>query len=162
MSFIDPMLSLQDIDMRIWQCRQELEDLPRRKKEEELRLENAARRQAEMEMSLDSSVSDEEKAAVEAEISDVNAFIAEISERAGDLKSEIESLLAKRAEAAKEVRPEHLLIYDRLRVSRHPTIVKLANGTCGGCHLKQPPQVAHLVKRDNQLVTCEMCGRILY
>lgn len=162
MSFIDPLLAVQDVDMQIWGLQQELKSLPARKRAEENRLQDAAARLADIESAPEGAVDAAEKESVEAEIADVNAFISEIMERAGEIEAEIANLQTRRDELAKGVNFEHLRIYDRLRVSRHPTIVKLTNNTCGGCHLVQPPAVAHLIKRDNQLVTCEMCGRILY
>lgn len=162
MSFIDPLLALQDVDMQIWHLEQEQKELPKRKKDEEVRLANAARRQVEFEASPEATLDASAKAELEAEVADISAYIAEIADHILSIAAEIADLTQQRTELAKNVRPEHLLIYDRLRVSRHPTIVKLQNGTCGGCHLGQPPSVAHLIRRDNQLVTCEMCGRILY
>lgn len=156
MSFIDPLLALQDVDMQIWRFQQELNDLPARQKNEESHLAELAMEQARIEN--EGGAADE----LAAEIEDVKAFIAEILERRSEVESELAQLNVRRGELAKGVNFEHLRIYDRLRISRRPTIVKLANGTCGGCHLVQPPAISHLIKRDNQLVTCEMCGRILY
>lgn len=159
MSFIDPLLALQDVDMQIWRFQQELKDLPARQQNEESHLAELAMEQARIENEGgEASVQDE----IAAEIDDVKAFIAEIAERKSEVEAELAQLNARREELAKGVNFEHLRIYDRLRISRRPTIVKLANGTCGGCHLVQPPAISHLIKRDNQLVTCEMCGRILY
>ncbi len=162
MSFIDPLLALQDVDMQIWRLQQELKQLPARKKAEENHVQDAAARQRKLDASAEGALDASAKEAIDAEIADANAFIAEIMEREAEIKAEVAGLESQRQELAKNVNFEHLRIYDRLRVSRHPTIVKLSGGTCGGCHLVQPPAVAHLIKRDNQLVTCEMCGRILY
>lgn len=158
MSFIDPLLALQDVDMQILRLQQELKDYPARQQNEEIRLAELAREQAEIENSGDAAQID----AISAEIADINAFIAEIVERIAEVEAELATLKARREELAKNVSFEHLRIYDRLRISRRPTIVKLANGTCGGCHLVQPPAVSQLIKRGDQLVICEMCGRILY
>ncbi len=144
--------------MQVWQIEQELKELPKRQKEEEDRLASAEMRKAEADAAGDNIAS----AAIDDEIRDIKGYAEEIAEHIKSLEDEVNALNSRRGELAAAVRPEHLLIYDRLRVNRHPTIVKLANGVCGGCHLKQPPATEHLVKRDNQLVTCEMCGRILY
>lgn len=162
MSFIDPLLALQDVDMQIFQLQKELTDLPKRKKAEEIRLDDRTRALAEFAASPDAALDVATKEAFESEIAEVKSFICEIDAHLADVNAEVTSLETKRAELASNVRPEHLLIYDRLRVSRHPTIVKLTNNTCSGCHLAQPPAIGHLIRRDNQLVTCEMCGRILY
>ncbi len=115
-------------------------------------------------------VSDAQRA-VEAEAEDIARYIGELDERLVEAKSRLAELEAERQGAAEKVFPQHLIIYNRLRKSRRPTVVPLHDGVCGGCHLTQPPAVAHLVHRMNfvpagdkraSLVSCQMCGRLLY
>ena len=111
------------------------------------------------------------QAQVAAEAEDIARYIRELDERLEEAKSRLADLQGQREEAAKKVFPQHLVIYNRLRKSRRPTVVPLHDGVCGGCHLTQPPAVAHLVHRMNfvpagdkraSLVTCQICGRLLY
>ena len=170
MSPIDPLLAVQDVDNEIWQLADELEALPKRRKDEEDRLADAVRRQQELEAAAGSEDAPDasKHEAVAAEIADATAFLAEIAEREGEVKARKDELEARRADLAKAVKPELLARYNRLGVSRRPVIVKLVDGVCGGCHLRQPPSAAHTIhanvnKPDTfKLVTCEMCGRILY
>ncbi|MDD5707555.1 MAG: C4-type zinc ribbon domain-containing protein [Kiritimatiellae bacterium] len=90
------------------------------------------------------------------------AFMKELEQRLTQARARLQELETERAAAAVKVNQQQLRVYDRLRKSRRPTIVRLADGVCGGCHLEQPPSIRHLVKRDNALVTCQMCGRLLY
>ncbi len=111
------------------------------------------------------------QAYVDSEAEDVANYIKELDERLEEAKNRLSELAGERAEAIKQVFPQHLIIYNRLRKSRRPTVVPLHDGVCGGCHLKQPPAVTHLVHRMNfvpagdkraSLVACQMCGRLLY
>ena len=111
------------------------------------------------------------QAFVDSEAEDIANYIKELDERLDEAKARLAELEDARKEAAKQVFPQHLLIYNRLRKSRRPTVVPLHDGVCGGCHLMQPPAVAHLVHRMNfvpagdkraNLVACQMCGRLLY
>ena len=52
--------------------------------------------------------------------------------------------------------------YERLRGARgENVIVAVVGGTCGGCHYRLPPQVANVVRKGEDLVFCEACGRML-
>ena len=238
MSFMDPLLALQDIDGQIYELEQEIKDIPARKEAEmaklnlaksslaaaqdELRsakssvdslelqaqatqeyaeklkdhqgdlksvksltaldaqIASSKSRQEELEAAhLDAleALPDAEKrvtdaqAYVDSETEDIARYIVELDERLEEAKTRLAELAEERVEAAKKVFPQHLIIYDRLRKSRRPTVVPLHDGVCGGCHLTQPPAVAHLVHRMNfvpagdkraSLVSCQMCGRLLY
>ena len=37
----------------------------------------------------------------------------------------------------------------------------IAADICQGCYSRVPPQTAHEVRRNNEIMTCEACGRIL-
>ncbi len=41
-------------------------------------------------------------------------------------------------------------------------IVPVESGSCGGCHMKLPPQLIQDAKRSESLACCTFCGRILY
>ena len=52
--------------------------------------------------------------------------------------------------------------YERLLKSKGETaIVPVVDGSCGGCHYSLPPRVGAEVRRGDQMVLCEGCGRIL-
>jgi predicted nucleic acid-binding Zn-ribbon protein len=91
-----------------------------------------------------------------------DGYVAELEERHVKASGALQELENRRTGLAKGVNPQHLRVYDRVRTSRWPVIVKLDGGVCGGCHLTQPPAVSHLLRRNAALVTCQMCGRMLY
>ena len=243
MSFMEPLLALQDIDDQIYELEQEIKDIPLRKEAEMEKLEmaksslaaaqddlRAAKSEADslalqaqatqdyaeklkdhqsglksaksltaLDAQIANSKTQQEKLEAEhlsalealpdaerrvtdaqaqmtAEAEDIERYIGELDERLEEAKVRLAELQVQREEAAQKVQkdtPQHLVIYNRLRKSRRPTIVPLHDGVCGGCHLTQPPAVAHLVHRMNApgakpgdkrigLVTCQMCGRLLY
>ena len=40
-------------------------------------------------------------------------------------------------------------------------VVSIKKGACGGCFTALPPQRINEVKRNDRLITCEHCGRVL-
>jgi predicted nucleic acid-binding Zn-ribbon protein len=53
--------------------------------------------------------------------------------------------------------------YDNWRKRRGSSLVAvIEDQSCGGCHLKLPPQLVNEVRKKRELHTCNSCGRILY
>jgi predicted nucleic acid-binding Zn-ribbon protein len=53
-------------------------------------------------------------------------------------------------------------LYQRLATQRHGlVVVHVHDGTCGGCHLKVQPQLVSEIRRQDTLLTCPHCQRIL-
>ncbi len=76
---------------------------------------------------------------------------------------ELHDLEAERAALAGRVDPDHLRHYERLRAGKKDlAIVPVANGNCAGCHMNIPPQLVAEVRRQDQILTCSYCHRILY
>jgi len=98
----------------------------------------------------------EDQAAVDADLTELDARLAAVRESLSVAEGE-------RTEAAKRVTPQFLLYYERLRTKRWPVVVTLdEGGVCKGCNLVQPPSVGQMVRRNQGIVPCQMCGRILY
>jgi predicted nucleic acid-binding Zn-ribbon protein len=52
--------------------------------------------------------------------------------------------------------------YQRLAgVRGGQSVVHVQNGTCGGCYLKVQPQLVSEIRRQDKLVTCPHCQRML-
>ena len=111
---------------------------------------------------LERAVKDaEEKASGEA--GGVNDFCTELDARLAEVKAELDTLAAERAEKAKLVNPRTLLYYERLRTKRWPVAVPLSpDSVCEGCHLVVPPSTEQMVEHKMELVACTNCGRMLY
>lgn len=116
---------------------------------------------------------DEAQAKYDAEKGGVDQFCAEIDERIAAVSAELKAAQEERAEKVKAVNdPKFLLYYERLRTKRWPVVVALTHDcVCDGCHLVQPPSVGQLADANakngslgkaQSIVSCTMCGRILY
>jgi hypothetical protein len=105
----------------------------------------------------------EAEAKLKEEQSVVDGYIAELDARLVAVREALAAAEAERAEAAKKVTPQFMLYYERLRTKRWPVVVSLQpDCVCNGCHLVQPPSVGQMVRRNQGIVPCQMCGRILY
>lgn len=52
--------------------------------------------------------------------------------------------------------------YNRiLEVKGDSGVANLAEDICQGCYSRVPPQKGHEIRKNNQIITCEVCGRIL-
>jgi predicted nucleic acid-binding Zn-ribbon protein len=53
-------------------------------------------------------------------------------------------------------------MYERiLHVKSDSGVANLVDDICQGCYSRMPPQKAHEVRKNSQIITCEVCGRIL-
>lgn len=105
----------------------------------------------------------EAEAKLKEEQSVVDGYIAELDARLAVVQSDLAVAETARVEIAKKVTPQFMLYYERLRTKRWPVVVSLQpDCVCNGCHLVQPPSVGQMVRRNQGLVPCQMCGRILY
>jgi predicted nucleic acid-binding Zn-ribbon protein len=52
--------------------------------------------------------------------------------------------------------------YERIRESKGGlAVTSVENGACGGCFRRIPPHEMQNLKKDDQIITCEGCGRII-
>jgi predicted nucleic acid-binding Zn-ribbon protein len=52
--------------------------------------------------------------------------------------------------------------YDRIRDNKGGlAVTSVENGACGGCFRRIPPHEMQNLKKDEQIITCEGCGRII-
>lgn len=83
------------------------------------------------------------------EVKKLDRKIARWNKKRGGFAGEISSALINR--------------YDNWRKRRGSSLVAvIEDQSCGGCHLKLPPQLVNDVRRKQELYVCNSCGRILY
>lgn len=88
---------------------------------------------------------------------------AQLGAREENLKQDLAELQSNREELAAAVDPGVRARYERLVKSRGENVlVGVQHGVCGGCHMKLPPQTLVACRSDQEVVTCNSCGRILY
>ena len=79
------------------------------------------------------------------------------------LEEELKAAGQRRQEAAARIEPSVLAQYQKLLVSKAGFAIAEARGeSCSGCYMSIPPQVFVNVKKNESILTCPNCSRILY
>lgn len=90
---------------------------------------------------------------------DKKALVAEQAE----LKARLERLHAERGELVAALDPKVLGIFELVSRRRHGVAVAEArDGICTICHVRLRPQVFNTVRRNEEIVQCDTCQRILH
>jgi len=78
-------------------------------------------------------------------------------------ETECLGLRAHRQELAAALSGEVLELYERVRKGRNGlAVAEVRNGFCTGCHVMLRPQRYNDVRRNEAILACESCQRILY
>jgi predicted nucleic acid-binding Zn-ribbon protein len=95
---------------------------------------------------------------------EVDQMLAEIDGERDEAARRIEELNAKREHLSKSVPRSLFLTYDRMARTRRGQALAVitSDGICTACRMKVRPKVFSDVRKGNELITCESCGRILY
>jgi predicted nucleic acid-binding Zn-ribbon protein len=79
------------------------------------------------------------------------------------LEQQLSRLSADRARKIGDTSPAVFAKYDQLLKSRRGlAVVQMIGEMCTACHVRLRPQVAQVVRRNEDIVQCESCQRILY
>lgn len=88
---------------------------------------------------------------------------AKASERLAQDKKWVEQCLAEKAEIARELNPVMLKAYERVRKKAGRIVLADAtNGRCGACQIGLRPQYFQELRKGDQILFCESCGRFLF
>jgi len=97
-----------------------------------------------------------EQKAVEAERRALSAEIAA-------LKTTVERLRGERAALASQVDPQHLATFEQVSSRRNGIgVAEARDGICTICHVRLRPQVFNTIRRNEDIMQCDSCKRILY
>lgn len=97
-----------------------------------------------------------EEAAIAAEQKEQEAAFAAV-------ENELRAASDERAKAAAGIDRHFLALYEKLFASKSGMAVAEARGeACSGCYMSIPPQVFVNVKKNENIISCPNCGRILY
>lgn len=92
----------------------------------------------------------------------LTAHVAEFEQSRDRLDAEIAALVAERAALAARVEPRAFKKYADIAAQEGGVgMVAILGGFCGGCRNDVPPQFVSRIRED-RIVTCERCHRILY
>ncbi len=90
---------------------------------------------------------------------------AELEAQKRDLATLEEKIAIKKGERkniAVHISQKALATYERVSKGKNGlAVVRIRKGACGGCFKSLPPQNLQEIRRKDQLITCENCGRIL-
>jgi uncharacterized protein len=106
-------------------------------------------------------------ARAEAELGEVQARVeAErlaFNEEASRLKSELEHSSATRESLVAEISQQVLEVFELVAPMRRGIgVAEARDGYCTICHVRLRPQVFNDVRRNDTIIQCESCSRILY
>ncbi len=102
------------------------------------------------------------EAVLKAGISGHEARIATLHEREKNLAGELAGVKEQIAAARAGVAAPALRVYDRVAERTWPACTAIRGGICGGCHLRVSGEVETDVRKGENLVTCNQCGRIVW
>jgi uncharacterized protein len=84
-------------------------------------------------------------------------------ERTAKHQKEIEGLLAERKQILSQMTPKIASEYERIRKGRAGVaIAEVLQGRCSKCNMQLRPQFLQELKRQDSVMVCESCKRMLY
>ena len=93
----------------------------------------------------------------------VDEEIAQLDQRAAEVKAQHEEVSDERTKLASAVDADLLSLYERLMSSKGgDAIVSAEKSQCHGCHMKVVPATMIKVQAEKEVTQCENCGRILH
>jgi predicted nucleic acid-binding Zn-ribbon protein len=112
---------------------------------------------------LDQNVKKAEKALAE-EKKQVEAEKSQARERTAVDQKELDALQQQRTESVSKLPKTSLVAYERIRkkVKGNNVIAEAVGGRCSACQINLRPQFLQDLRKGDQLMFCESCGRFLY
>jgi predicted nucleic acid-binding Zn-ribbon protein len=87
----------------------------------------------------------------------------EIQEWLTESLKDSETLTIDRESLVRDVPKEHIALYTKVYAGRNGrAVVPIVDGICQECHLQIPPQAYNELQRNETLITCPHCLRIIY
>ncbi len=93
----------------------------------------------------------------------IHAEKRELETTFSKIEEEITKVVQGRQEHISRIQPAVLAQYQKLLLTKAGIAIAEARGeACSGCYMSIPPQVFVNVKKNESIITCPQCGRILY
>jgi predicted nucleic acid-binding Zn-ribbon protein len=93
----------------------------------------------------------------------VDADRRTLASELAELKQVIERVEVERTSVIRGLDPKVLATFEAVASRRHGVAVALASqGICTICHVRLRPQVFNSVRRNEEIIQCDSCQRILY
>jgi predicted nucleic acid-binding Zn-ribbon protein len=104
-----------------------------------------------------------EEAKFRTEKDKVEAFKKKLEDEKSEVEKELLTITEKRAGIAETVDREIYQLYMSLMKTRNGLAVTEARGEiCQGCNMNIPPQLFVEIKKNEEIISCPQCRRILY
>jgi len=79
------------------------------------------------------------------------------------LKAALERIATERAEVVRALNPQTLAVFEFVSRRRNGIgVAEARDGICTVCHVRLRPQVFNTIRRNDQIIQCDSCQRILY
>ncbi len=114
---------------------------------------------------LDNSlkIQKEKETNVAAELRKIDAFKKELQEEVGKNEKELTALKAERAQLSAAIDPDIYNLYMSLLASGNGTaLARAQDEICLGCNMNIPPQLFVEIRKNEDIIQCHQCRRILY
>jgi predicted nucleic acid-binding Zn-ribbon protein len=103
------------------------------------------------------------EAALKADQAEVAREIKRLDAERDDVERELQRTVAERQTVASQVSREALAVFDRVAHGRKGlALAEARDGLCTVCHVRLRPQAFNEVRRNDTLIQCDSCTRILY
>src|SRR3954466_13315979 len=80
-----------------------------------------------------------------------------------ELKASVERLRGERTAVVASLTPQVMSTFERVAQRRNGIgVAEARDGICTICHVRLRPQVFNTVRRNEQIIQCDSCNRILY
>ena len=90
---------------------------------------------------------------------DRKAYAADLT----GLRESLERITSERAELVRALSPAVLATFELVARRRNGVAVAEArDGICSICHVRMRPQIFNMIRRNDEIVQCDHCQRILY
>ncbi|HTI41001.1 MAG TPA: C4-type zinc ribbon domain-containing protein [Vicinamibacterales bacterium] len=102
--------------------------------------------------------------ALAAQQKDVETEKKTLTEELATVEAALKAATDKRAGLVKSLPPQLLALFEQVARARKGIAIALAtrDGLCSACHVRLRPQVFQEVRRNDQIIQCASCNRILY
>lgn len=93
---------------------------------------------------------------------ETDAALRALADEIAAARARIETATALRAEVAASLPPSLLSLFDYIASRRGTAVVEARDGHCSVCHVRLRPKVFQDVRRNDAIIQCDSCQRILY
>ena len=103
-----------------------------------------------------------EEALFKGEDERAKAELRALDDRRKGLEARLVGLTEERDAAAAKVSPTRLELFKRVAKARGDAVAEARDEMCVACHVRLRPQMFMEIKRNDEIMQCPSCGRVLY